>query len=160
MTLASATIVLDIDQDPCPGAHLLREHQVDEVLQRGEALALPPDERPESFLFVAVGDDIEPARLARLNLDALSPPRTGCGVSPWPTPSCRYQPSCSAYAITAIERYGAARGGWMALKRICRCHPWGTSGFDPVPKALPSHARWWRPWTFAARAGDDSGNIP
>jgi putative membrane protein insertion efficiency factor len=48
-------------------------------------------------------------------------------------PSCRYQPSCSAYAITAIERYGAARGGWMALKRICRCHPWGSQGPDPVP---------------------------
>ena len=48
-------------------------------------------------------------------------------------PSCRYQPSCSAYAITAIERYGAARGGWMALKRIGRCHPWGGQGHDPVP---------------------------
>ena len=48
-------------------------------------------------------------------------------------PSCRYQPSCSAYAITAIQRYGAAHGGWMALKRICRCHPWGGQGPDPVP---------------------------
>ena len=48
-------------------------------------------------------------------------------------PSCRYQPSCSAYAITAIERYGAARGGWLALKRICRCHPWGGQDYDPVP---------------------------
>ena len=48
-------------------------------------------------------------------------------------PSCRYQPSCSAYAITAIQRYGAARGGWLALKRICRCHPWGGQGPDPVP---------------------------
>ncbi len=48
-------------------------------------------------------------------------------------PSCRYQPSCSAYAITAIQRYGAARGGWMALKRILRCNPWGGHGPDPVP---------------------------
>jgi uncharacterized protein len=48
-------------------------------------------------------------------------------------PSCRYQPSCSAYAITAIERYGARRGGWIAVKRLLRCHPWGGSGHDPVP---------------------------
>ena len=48
-------------------------------------------------------------------------------------PSCRYQPSCSTYAITAISRYGAARGGLMAVKRILRCHPWGGQGHDPVP---------------------------
>ena len=48
-------------------------------------------------------------------------------------PSCRYQPSCSAYAITALQRYGAAKGGWLALKRIMRCHPWGGQGPDPVP---------------------------
>jgi putative membrane protein insertion efficiency factor len=48
-------------------------------------------------------------------------------------PSCRYQPSCSAYAIPALSRYGAARGSWLALKRIFRCHPWGGQGFDPVP---------------------------
>ena len=48
-------------------------------------------------------------------------------------PSCRYNPSCSAYAIEALSRYGAARGGWMALKRILRCNPWGGQGHDPVP---------------------------
>ena len=48
-------------------------------------------------------------------------------------PSCRYQTSCSPYAITALQRYGAARGGWLALKRLMRCHPWGGQGYDPVP---------------------------
>ncbi|MEK6541487.1 MAG: membrane protein insertion efficiency factor YidD [Pseudomonadota bacterium] len=48
-------------------------------------------------------------------------------------PSCRYTPSCSAYAITAIERHGAIKGGWLATKRLLRCHPWGSSGHDPVP---------------------------
>lgn len=47
--------------------------------------------------------------------------------------ACRYVPSCSEYAITAIRKYGAAKGGWMGLKRILRCHPWGGSGYDPVP---------------------------
>ncbi|WP_116234870.1 membrane protein insertion efficiency factor YidD [Parasphingopyxis lamellibrachiae] len=48
-------------------------------------------------------------------------------------PTCRYQPSCSAYAITALSRYGAFKGSWLALRRILRCHPWGGSGHDPVP---------------------------
>lgn len=48
-------------------------------------------------------------------------------------PSCRYNPSCSAYAITAIERYGALKGSRLAAHRLLRCHPWGGSGYDPVP---------------------------
>jgi putative membrane protein insertion efficiency factor len=48
-------------------------------------------------------------------------------------PSCRYQPRCSAYAITALQRYGALRGSWLAARRLLRCHPWGGSGPDPVP---------------------------
>ncbi|WP_176597616.1 MULTISPECIES: membrane protein insertion efficiency factor YidD [Sphingobium] len=48
-------------------------------------------------------------------------------------PSCRYAPSCSEYAIQAIRKYGAVKGSWLATKRLMRCHPWGGSGYDPVP---------------------------
>ena len=48
-------------------------------------------------------------------------------------PTCRFQPSCSAYAITSLRRYGPLKGGWLAIKRIARCHPWGGFGPDPVP---------------------------
>ena len=54
-------------------------------------------------------------------------------VSPLLAPSCRYTPSCSQYGIEAIQKYGAAKGGYLALKRILRCHPWGRHGHDPVP---------------------------
>ena len=50
-----------------------------------------------------------------------------------PVPSCRFAPTCSSYALEAVARHGAARGSWLALKRIARCHPWGGHGFDPVP---------------------------
>lgn len=54
-------------------------------------------------------------------------------VSPLLPPSCRYTPTCSAYAVDAIVMHGAVRGSWLALRRLLRCHPWGGSGYDPVP---------------------------
>ncbi|MDE0537114.1 MAG: membrane protein insertion efficiency factor YidD [Rhodospirillales bacterium] len=54
-------------------------------------------------------------------------------VSPILGANCRYAPSCSQYAVEAIESHGAVRGSWLAVKRIGRCHPWGGSGYDPVP---------------------------
>jgi putative membrane protein insertion efficiency factor len=54
-------------------------------------------------------------------------------ISPWTPASCRYFPSCSEYALQAIKKYGPFKGGWLAFKRIMRCHPWGGQGFDPVP---------------------------
>ena len=54
-------------------------------------------------------------------------------LSPWFGHACRFQPTCSAYALEALEKHGALKGGWLALRRIGRCHPWGGDGFDPVP---------------------------
>jgi putative membrane protein insertion efficiency factor len=55
------------------------------------------------------------------------------GLSPLLGMHCRFDPSCSAYALDSIERHGAARGTWLALKRLARCHPWHAGGHDPVP---------------------------
>ncbi|MFV0493082.1 MAG: membrane protein insertion efficiency factor YidD [Pseudorhodobacter sp.] len=54
-------------------------------------------------------------------------------LSPWLGHGCRFQPSCSAYAMEALERHGGLKGGWLTLRRLCRCHPWGGHGHDPVP---------------------------
>ena len=54
-------------------------------------------------------------------------------ISPLTPPACRYTPTCSQYAIEAIRKYGPIKGCWLAAKRIARCHPWGGSGYDPVP---------------------------
>jgi uncharacterized protein len=62
------------------------------------------------------------------------------GISPMLGPRCRFYPTCSCYAHTAIERYGALRGGWLGLKRLLRCHPFREGGYDPVPDSRPTHA--------------------
>jgi putative membrane protein insertion efficiency factor len=54
-------------------------------------------------------------------------------LSPFLGRFCRFQPTCSVYAQDALREHGALTGGWLAVKRLCRCHPWGSSGFDPVP---------------------------
>ncbi|SHL34868.1 hypothetical protein SAMN05444414_11188 [Roseovarius marisflavi] len=55
-------------------------------------------------------------------------------LSPWVGYHCRYHPTCSQYALEALEKHGGLRGGWMAAKRIGRCNPWGQCGHDPVPE--------------------------
>ena len=69
--------------------------------------------------------------LAKLMLALIAFYRTS--ISPLTPAACRYTPTCSQYAQQAIRKYGPFRGGWLALKRILRCHPWGGSGYDPVP---------------------------
>jgi len=57
-------------------------------------------------------------------------------ISPLLPPRCRFQPTCSQYALTAIERFGLVKGGAIATKRICSCHPWHIGGYDPVPEVV------------------------
>ncbi|MBP2231414.1 putative membrane protein insertion efficiency factor [Azospirillum agricola] len=60
-------------------------------------------------------------------------------LSPFIGMHCRFQPTCSRYSIEALEKHGAIRGGWLTLRRIARCHPWGGSGYDPVPDPAHRH---------------------
>jgi hypothetical protein len=74
-------------------------------------------------------------------------------LSPLIGPRCRHLPTCSDFAEQAIERFGLWAGSWMALARIVRCHPWGTSGLDFVPATLPANAHWWLPWCYGRWRG-------
>ncbi len=56
-----------------------------------------------------------------------------CCISPMLPPSCRFVPTCSSYAVEAVMKHGVLKGGWLTLKRLSRCHPWGGGGYDPVP---------------------------
>lgn len=67
--------------------------------------------------------------------------------------TCRHLPTCSEYADEALARHGAWAGGWMTLARIVRCGPFGTSGLDFVPDALPAQARWYMPWRYGRWRG-------
>src|SRR5918995_3216562 len=61
---------------------------------------------------------------------------------------CRHLPTCSHYSEEALDRFGLWAGGWMTLARLCRCHPWGTSGLDFVPTRLPARSCWYLPWRY------------
>ena len=73
-----------------------------------------------------------PARLLQLCVHAYR-----MTLSPLLGPACRFEPSCSAYALEAIERHGARRGAWLSFRRVLRCHPFHPAGFDPVPPGDP-----------------------
>jgi putative membrane protein insertion efficiency factor len=69
---------------------------------------------------------------------------------------CRHLPTCSDYADQALARFGLWPGGWMALARLCRCHPGGTSGLDFVPDRVSSGARWYLPWRYGRWRGTNA----
>jgi putative membrane protein insertion efficiency factor len=78
------------------------------------------------------------------------------GISPLIGGNCRHLPTCSEYADESLARFGLWAGFWMTLARILRCHPWGTSGLDFVPRELPARARWWMPWRYGRWRGTDA----
>jgi len=74
--------------------------------------------------------------------------------------ACRYEPSCSRYALDALERHGAMAGSWLAVRRVLRCHPWSEGGYDPVPEAEPRRASTRRAVASAARRSRAASHGP
>ena len=74
-------------------------------------------------------------------------------LSPWFGRQCRYLPTCSEYTEEAISEFGLWAGSWIGLARFQRCGPLGSSGFDPVPDALPAGATWYMPWRYGQWTG-------
>lgn len=78
-------------------------------------------------------------------------------LSPLIGQRCRHLPTCSDYALDAIDRNGAWRGLWLTLSRLSRCHPWGTSGFDPAPDIRAEHHPIWAAWRYGRWRARDQG---
>lgn len=82
-------------------------------------------------------------------------------LSPWVGSQCRFEPTCSAYALTALELHGAGAGTYLTVRRVLRCHPWCDGGLDPVPHARPRLFAWYQPVSAdGARATSSSKTAP
>jgi putative membrane protein insertion efficiency factor len=96
---------------------------------------------------------LDPLRLAPRRLGRVLVTVYRMTLSPLVGFHCRHLPTCSVYADEALGRFGLWAGFWMTLARLCRCHPWGTSGLDLVPGSPPPGARWYLPWRYARWRG-------
>jgi putative membrane protein insertion efficiency factor len=79
-------------------------------------------------------------------------------LSPWLGSSCRFTPTCSAYALQALESHGASAGSYLTLKRLSRCHPWCNGGHDPVPDKHQAHSLW--PFTGRTSSSSTESKLP
>src|SRR5256886_5750691 len=106
---------------------------------------MPPEEKAESLrCSVAGGPTLAAGGLPQFSRHTVA---ALIGLN------CRHLPTCSNYADEAVGRFGLWAGGWMTLARLCRCHPFGTSGLDFVPASLPDRARWYLPWRYGRWRG-------